>query len=154
MLTTQGTIVRAKDGCLSVRADCLESCKTCGVQKLCSGSRRTQLLNLPDSSQLSSEGTLWFEGQRVQTQMEEGELLRIALLVYSLPCLLMLFVALLASPWGNIATALGCVLGLTLGIVMSSQIARRKPPQVQLIPRPSDSSEDTEFPNSTFIHNP
>ncbi|QEW05045.1 SoxR reducing system RseC family protein [Nitrincola iocasae] len=126
MLTTQGKIVRSEDGHLAMQADCLESCKTCGVNKICSGSRRTQLLSLPATQQI------WKEGQQIRADIEEGELLRIALLVYSLPCVFMLMAALLASPWGNLATAAGCLAGLASGQVISSLIALRKPPQVQL----------------------
>lgn len=132
MLTTQGKIVRSDDGLLLMQADCLESCKACGVNKLCSGSRRTQLLSLPTSQHV------WVEGQRVQADIEEGELLRIALLVYSLPCVIMLITALLASPWGNFATAIACVIGLAIGIVISSQIALHKPPSVHLITQKID----------------
>ncbi|KGK41255.1 hypothetical protein LH51_16345 [Nitrincola sp. A-D6] len=106
MLTTQGKVVRSADGHLAMQAECLESCKSCGVSKICSGSRRTQQLDLPSSQQT------WAEGQLVQADVEEGELLRIALLVYSLPCVFMLIAALLASPWGDLATAAGCLTGL------------------------------------------
>ena len=126
MLTTQGKIVRSEGGHLAMQADCLASCKTCGVNKLCAGSRRTQLLDLPQSPQR------WREGQLVQADVEEGELLRIALLVYSLPCVFMLMAALLASPWGNLATAAGSLAGLASGLIISSLIALHKPPQVQL----------------------
>ncbi|WP_417582268.1 SoxR reducing system RseC family protein [Nitrincola sp.] len=133
MLTTQGKIVRSADGLLAMQADCLESCKTCGVNKICSGSRRTQLLSLPAAQQT------WKEGQRVRADVEEGELLRIALLVYSLPCVTMLITALLASPWGNLATAIGCLTGLAGGLFISSQLAVRKPPQVHLFHADQDT---------------
>ncbi|MFN3881850.1 MAG: SoxR reducing system RseC family protein [Nitrincola lacisaponensis] len=126
MLTTQGKIVRSETGHLAMQADCLVSCKTCGVNTLCAGSRRTQLLDLPHSSQH------WQEGQLVKADVEEGELLRIALLVYSLPCVLMLLAALLASPWGNLATATGCLAGLVTGLFISRLLTLRKPPQVHL----------------------
>lgn len=132
MLTSQGRIVRSDDGRLLMQAECLESCKACGVNRLCSGRRRTQLLSLPASEHV------WLEGQCVQAHIEEGELLRIALLVYSLPCIMMIITAVLASFWGNVATAIGCGVGLVMGILISRQIALHKPPRVHLMTPPID----------------
>lgn len=129
MLHTQGQVIRNNQGQLMLQAECQEQCKSCGAKVLCSGSSRTLALTL-DARQQQTH----YEGQRLQLDLHEDELLRLTLLAYTLPCLLLLALALLASPFGDLATALGAILGLGLGIGISSLLIRRHPPQLVLSP--------------------
>lgn len=129
MLHTQGEVIRNDQGELVMQAECQEQCKSCGAQKICSGSSRTLALALDASQQQH-----YHEGQRLQMDLNEDELLRLTLLAYALPCILLLVLALLAAPFGDLATALGAILGLGLGIGISSLLIRRHPPRIVLSP--------------------
>lgn len=125
MIRTQAEVHRQADGQLAVEAACKTSCQTCGVNKICGGSKRSMLLELS-----SEEASRWQEGEQLQVDIAEEELLRLTLLAYLLPCLLLVVFALMASPWGDLATALGSVVGLAVGVLLSSWMTRRRPPQV------------------------
>ncbi|SFX01377.1 SoxR reducing system RseC family protein [Marinospirillum alkaliphilum] len=137
MIRTEGEVIRNAQGELMMQATCQTQCKSCGVQKVCGGSRRSLMLSLDEEQQMRFE-----EGQRLHVDVAEEELLRVTLLAYTLPCLLLIGLALAASPFGDLATALGGALGLALGVCLSSLLARRRPPQVFLSPfteQPHDS---------------
>lgn len=138
MIRTEGEIIRDEQGQLAMQATCQVSCKSCGVNKICGGSRRSLLVNLNPQQQ-----SLYQEGQQMNVDVAEEELLRLTLLAYFLPCLLLVMFALLASPLGDLATALGGILGLALGVLLSSWRARRHPPQVQFIPLNTEQSHDS-----------
>ncbi|WP_404417667.1 SoxR reducing system RseC family protein [Marinospirillum sp.] len=137
MIRTEGEIVRDQQGQLVMQATCQDSCKSCGVNKVCGGSKRSLLLNLSSQQQ-----KVYQEGQQLHVDVAEEELLRLTLLAYILPCLLLVVFALLASPLGDLATALGGIAGLSLGVLISSWRARRHPPQVQLIPLNTEQTHD------------
>lgn len=129
MLQTQGQVIRNNQGDLVMQAEYQEQCKSCGAKTLCSGNSRSLELTLDASQQQH-----YHEGQRLQLDLNENELLRLTLLAYALPCILLLVLALLAAPFGELATALGAILGLVLGIGISSLLIRRHPPQIVLSP--------------------
>ena len=138
MIRTQGEIIRNTTGQLAMQANCQTQCKSCGVQKVCGGSRRTMLLTLDEQQQ-----SLYQEGQQIHADIAEDELLRVTLLAYILPCLLLVAVALAASPFGDLATALGAVIGLALGVCLSSLLARRRPPQIYLSTLATENTHDS-----------
>lgn len=138
MIRTQGEILRSPQGELVMQATCQSACNSCCVSKVCGGSKRSLLLNL---SEAQKKG--YCEGQQLHVDIAEGELLRLTLLAYMLPCLLFLVFALLASAWGDLATALGGITGLALGVLVSSWRARKNPPQVHFIPLQTETSHDS-----------
>ncbi|WP_114418392.1 SoxR reducing system RseC family protein [Marinospirillum perlucidum] len=130
MIPTQAEVIRDSNGKLAVQANCQTSCKSCGVKKVCGGSKRSMLMDFP-STEIAED---YFEGQQLQVELAEEELLRLTLLAYFLPCLFLVVLALVASPWGDLATALGGVAGLALGVLSSSWITRKRPPKVYFYP--------------------
>jgi len=137
MIRTQGTVLRDQQGRLAMQADCQAACKSCGVRKVCSGSARSMALSLTPA-----QAQIYEAGQQVHVDITEEELLRLTLLAYILPCLLLITFALLASPWGDMAALWASLVGLVLGVGLSSWRARRRPPQIQFIPLQTETHHD------------
>ncbi|MBB1486469.1 SoxR reducing system RseC family protein [Oceanospirillum sediminis] len=72
------------------------------------------------------------EGQGVQIHIAEEELLRITLLAYCLPCVVMLVCACLGSLWGDIFAAILALAGLMAGVLFSRHLSLRSPPRLTL----------------------
>jgi positive regulator of sigma E activity len=138
MIRTQGEILRDPSGRLILQASCRAACQGCGVRKVCGGSQRSLSMTLSSDQQQGIR-----DGQSLQMDIAEEELLRLTLLAYTLPCLLLILFALLASPWGDLAALLGSLLGLGLGVGLSTWRARRRPPEIQLIATQPETHHDS-----------
>lgn len=138
MIRTQGEILRDHTGRLILQASCRAACQSCGVRKVCGGSQRSLAMTLSPDQQQGIR-----DGQSLQMDIAEEELLRLTLLAYLLPCLLLVLFALLASPWGDLAALAGSLVGLVLGVGLSTWKARRRPPEIQLTAMQPESDHDS-----------
>lgn len=143
MIRTKGVLIQKPDLSWAVQADCQASCKSCGVQKVCSGSQRQMQLDLPGQPQLlaaqttalpddHSATTALQAGSPVQLDIAEEELLRMTLLAYALPCFLLIVGAAFGDPFGDLWALTGAALGSLLGLLLSRGILHRHPPEFRL----------------------
>ncbi len=144
MIRTEGTLIRKSDHGWAVQADCQASCKSCGVQKVCSGSQRQMVLDLEAISSGYAMSALQ-AGDSVSLDIREEELLRMTLLAYALPCFLLIVGAALGDSLGgsqgNLLAILGGMIGGVLGLAASRFLIRRHPPVVQLAKSPASASD-------------
>ncbi len=128
MIRTQATAQRDAQGKPIYQACCHSACKSCDVNRVCGASRRTLALDAELMPQAQ-----WQENAEVYLDIREEELLRLTLLAYFLPCLLVVGLAWAASPLGDFWSGAGALIGLISGLLLSHRLLQRKPPHIELV---------------------
>ncbi len=90
------------------------------------------MIDLPDA------GLALVRGQSVEVELAQPLLLTQALWGYGLPLLGLLVGAAVLAPFGDVAAAIGAVLGISLAVAYSRRASAGLPsPQIRLAPEPT-----------------
>lgn len=127
MMKIWATVVWWQQGIASLRCESAAGCSHCGARSGCSSRSPNELLPRREHQLRISILQPLEPGQRVELGINEGRILRLAMLVYMSPLMGLMFGGAVVQWWFNndIVTILGAVLGGAAAFWVARQYASR-----------------------------